>query len=50
MLTTKGEVAIILILLIKQFYPTPAEYSGILVGVCGKITSKYDYYGLEGVG
>ena len=50
MLLTKGEVAIILILPIKQIKLTPAEYSGILVGVHGKITIESDGFGLEGVG
>lgn len=50
MLVTEGEVAIILVLPIKQSKLTPAEYSGILVGVRGKITIEQDDYGLEGVG
>ncbi len=50
MLITKGEVAIILILPTKQFKLTPAEYSGILVGVHGRITIESDRFGLEGVG
>ena len=47
MLITTGEVAIILVLPIKQTKLTPARYSGILVGVCDKMTIKR---GLEGVG
>ena len=50
MLITTGEVAIILILPIKQIKLTPAMYSGILVGVCDKITIERDERGLEGVG
>ena len=47
MLITTGEVAIILVLPIKQTKLTPARYSGILVGVYDKITIEP---GLEGVG
>ncbi|MGF1590048.1 MAG: hypothetical protein ACFCU7_12525 [Pleurocapsa sp.] len=50
MLITEGKVAIILILLTKRIKLTPAEYSGILVGVRGKITIECDRSGLEGVG
>ena len=47
---TESEVAIILVLPIKQLKSTPARYSGILAGVCGKIAIKCDCYGPEGVG
>ena len=50
MLITTGEVAIILVLLIKQTRLTPARYSGILVGVYDKITIERDEPDLEGVG
>ena len=50
MLITTGGVAIILVLPINQTKLTPAKYSGILVGVCDKITIERDKRGLEGVG
>ncbi|MEL6581555.1 MAG: hypothetical protein AAFO76_12320 [Cyanobacteria bacterium J06607_15] len=50
MFITESEVAIILGLPNKQFQLTPAGYSGILVGVRGKMTIIRDRQGLEGVG
>ncbi|MGB5633954.1 MAG: hypothetical protein WBM44_19970 [Waterburya sp.] len=50
MFITEVEVAIILVLSIKQSKPTPAGYPGILAGVHVKITIERDNYGLEGVG
>lgn len=50
MFTTESEVAIILVISIKQAPVTPAEYDGTLAGVCGKMTIECDRDDLEGVG
>ncbi len=49
MIYNKSEVAIILILQIKQLRQTPVRYPGILAGVHGKITIESDNYGPESV-